>query len=646
MNASESRERLYQLFLESDYEVETAIQRALDLGREYLELSLGFVTEIDEGVQSIVHVSGEHEAIRPGNQCPLDEAYCRRTIELDSVLTVQDVSASQAINDRAQRRFNLGTYIGAKILVRDESYGTVCFASTESRAVEFTDAEETFVELLARLVGQTLERRRFERELRARSRHLEQERDRFKAIADTAFDLLFRFNLDGEFTYVSSASEDILGYAPEEIVGKSFTEFTTEESTERALSAFQTVAEGGDIEAVELDIVTADGETVVLEVNGTPAVEDGEIVGVHGVGRDITARKEAERDLEIKNQAIDEAQVGITIADAQRPDDPLMYVNQGFEQITGYDAESVVGRNCRFLQGDRTDPEAVSTLREHVDAAEPTVVELVNYRSDGTPFWNQVRITPVRDEGEVTHFLGIQTDITDRRRSEQLVRVLNRVLRHNLRNDMGVIKALGELVDDQPGNGSELGSSITEKAEDLIALGQKARELEEIANRDGAPTRIDPDSLLTDLAATYRRQYPEVAIDLAVASNRDICAGTEIREAVSELFENAVKHNTASNPRVAIEVDSDDEWVVVSIEDNGPGIDEMEANVISRGEEHALEHGSGLGLWLVNWVVTRYGGSFQIQSNGDGSRATIRLPGIERDQTIEATAKRPTVLFW
>ena len=647
MTTSEYRERLYQIFITSDDDAGTAIQRALELGREYLDLSLGFVTEIERGHQSIRHVSGDHDRIKPGNQCPLDEAYCRRTIELDSALAVQDASASQAIGDRAQQLFDLGAYIGAKILVDGDSYGTVCFASKETRAVEFTDAEETFVEILARLIGQTLERRRFERELRARNRHLEQERNRFEAIADATFDLLFRLDLDGRITYVSSASERILGYAPDEMRGEPFAEFIAEGSTEQAMSGYETVLEGNAVESVELDVLTADGETVVLEVNGTRATEDGEVVGMHGVGRDITARKEAKRELEIKNQAIDEARIGITIADARQPDEPLIYVNQGFERITGYDAATVIGRNCRFLQGERTDAEAVATLREHIDAAEPVAVELVNYRHDGTPFWNQIRVTPVsNDEGDVTHFLGIQTDITEQKRSERLVKVLNRVLRHNLRNDMGVIRGSSELLEDEPEATADLGRTITATADRLIELGEKARELEETASRDPTHSRIDPESLLTEVVAQHRRQSPDATIDVSIQSDGSVCTGAEIRKAVSELIENAIKHNDASKPRVSVSVERDGEWIALSIEDNGPGIDEMEAAVISKGKEHALEHGSGLGLWLVNWIATRYGGSFQIRSNEGGSRATIRLPRIEADQPIEAAAKRPTILFW
>jgi len=477
-------------------------------------------------------------------------------------------------------------------------------------------------------------------ELATTRSHLEAERDRFKAIADTTFDLLFRFDRDGRFIYVSSASERILGYAPDEMVGGQFVEYTTEESASKAMAAFESVLDGDDIEDVELDILTADGETVTLEVNGTPAIEDGDIVGVHGVGRDITERKETLRELQIKDRAIDEAQAGITLADATQPEEPLAYVNQGFEEMTGYDASRATGRNCRFLQGEQTDPSAVATLRDHIDAYEPVSVELVNYRNDGTPFWNQVRITPVQDEtGTVTHFLGIQNDITEQKRWEQLFEVLNRVLRHNLRNDLGVVSGLGALLADRASeDSSELGQTIERKSEELLDLGEKARDLEAIANRDIEPEQVDIDSLLADLVAQYRNEYPDVTFDISIRTDRALCAGDEIEEALSELIENAVKHNTAAEPRVTIDVRDEDEWVVLSVEDNGPGIDDMEANVISKGEEQALEHGSGLGRWLINWIVTRYGGSFQVQQreNSDaGTQATVRLPGLSKKQSVK-----------
>nr|WP_264475320.1 ATP-binding protein [Halorubellus salinus] len=110
---------------------------------------------------------------------------------------------------------------------------------------------------------------------------------------------------------------------------------------------------------------------------------------------------------------MDQAGVGITVADADDPDEALVYVNHGFETVTGYPAADALGRNCRFLQGDDTDPEAVALLREAIAEDHSATVELRNYRADGTPFWNRVTVAPVYDDGDVTHYVGIQDDVTD-----------------------------------------------------------------------------------------------------------------------------------------------------------------------------------------------------------------------------------------
>jgi sigma-B regulation protein RsbU (phosphoserine phosphatase) len=107
------------------------------------------------------------------------------------------------------------------------------------------------------------------------------------------------------------------------------------------------------------------------------------------------------------------ASVGVCVADARLPDQPLVYVNRAFEQLTGYPAAEVLGRNCRFLQGPDTEREAVLALRDAVAAGGECRVTLLNRRRDGTPFWNELLVVPVRDDaGAVTHFLGLQTDVS------------------------------------------------------------------------------------------------------------------------------------------------------------------------------------------------------------------------------------------
>ncbi|WP_170083129.1 PAS domain S-box protein [Haloarcula rubripromontorii] len=141
--------------------------------------------------------------------------------------------------------------------------------------------------------------------------------------------------------------------------------------------------------------------------------------------RDVNQQKE----LHLTNRAIDEAPIGITIADANQPDNPLVYANDKFSKLTGYQEEDVVGQNIRFLQGESTEHSPVAEMRAAIDAEEPVTVELQNYRKDGTKFWNRVTIAPVTDAtGEVTNYIGFQEDMTERVEYQRMLRRFQRAV--------------------------------------------------------------------------------------------------------------------------------------------------------------------------------------------------------------------------
>ncbi|MGZ8257311.1 MAG: diguanylate cyclase domain-containing protein [Gallionella sp.] len=128
-------------------------------------------------------------------------------------------------------------------------------------------------------------------------------------------------------------------------------------------------------------------------------------------------------------QAVDQSLDGITISDALAPDMPLIYVNAGFEKMTGYAAADVLGRNCRFLQGAETAQPAVGVLRAAIKNGEGCIVILQNYRRDGTPFWNEFNISPVRNADKlITHFIGVQKDVTARVEMLQHLRLSKQAL--------------------------------------------------------------------------------------------------------------------------------------------------------------------------------------------------------------------------
>src|SRR4028119_2085858 len=131
-------------------------------------------------------------------------------------------------------------------------------------------------------------------------------------------------------------------------------------------------------------------------------------------------RRRTEQELRLLYRAVAASSNGITISDSRLPDDPLIYVNRSFELMTGYSSWEVLGRNCRFLQGtDRNQPallEVRAALREGRDCE----VLLRNYRKDGALFWNELRLSPVHDDrGRIVNFVGVQNDVTERKRAEE-----------------------------------------------------------------------------------------------------------------------------------------------------------------------------------------------------------------------------------
>lgn len=122
-----------------------------------------------------------------------------------------------------------------------------------------------------------------------------------------------------------------------------------------------------------------------------------------------------ESDQSLRDRAMLATRVAFTITDPRQPNNPLVWINPAFTETTGYEFDDIVGRNCRFLQGERTDPQVVAEIRESIQLERPLTTTLLNYRKDGTTFWNEVSISPVRDSGgTVTHFVGVQADVTAR----------------------------------------------------------------------------------------------------------------------------------------------------------------------------------------------------------------------------------------
>ncbi|WP_193308937.1 ATP-binding protein [Halorubrum halophilum] len=512
MDAEAYRAQIYEIFTPPIEDVETRIDRGLELGTEYLDLSVGFFTRITAESQEILQAVGDHPLIQPGASCPLDEAYCRRTVELESPLAIQDANISSAVSETAVRTFDLGAYIGAKVSVDGVTHGTVCFADDDPRNRSFTDAEQFFVELIARLSGQALERQTYERQLTRREERLNEQEEIYRAVVDSNFDSVFRADTDGVFTYASESVRELLDYSPAGLVGQPITiTYPDAEATDWAREKITQVLNGEPAEVRDFPLETKFGSIVYSDIRGVP-IYDG------------------------------------SVPDSQRtPDD---------------------------------------------------IVEI------------QLMVR----------------DASDRRQREGMISVINRVLRHNVRNEMGIIRGYAELLADELSEeNAERADLICAAATRLLNLSESAQQIEQNRDTSSELEPLDVVPLVERIASECELRYPDDSILVDAPETAVAKTLPRIETALFELVDNAAKHG-GDPASVDVEIEETNRWIVVRVSDDGPGLPELERAMLVTGKETPLVHGQGLGLWLTYWLVTTVDGETEVLDADAGTAIEVRLP--------------------
>ncbi|WP_229755552.1 sensor domain-containing protein [Vreelandella lutescens] len=225
----------------------------------------------------------------------------------------------------------------------------------------------------------------------------------------------------GKIVHSNIAATRITGKTVAALAGTDYGQFLHSESLVVAQAAFHATLKG-EHQHFQALCVGRGSEPVQLEITHVPIIAEDQLIGVYAIFRDITQRKKDDSELRLLKRGIEASPNGVVMADATQPHLPLVYVNSAFTDITGYSAEEALGRNCRFLQGDDTNAEAVDEMRRGIAQHQDVQVLLRNYRRDGRLFWNQLSVSPVFDEhGLCTHFIGIQQDITQQREQEALL---------------------------------------------------------------------------------------------------------------------------------------------------------------------------------------------------------------------------------
>ncbi len=588
---------------------------------------------------------------------------------------------------------------------------------------------------------------------------------------ETRFEKLFESTNDAIFVIeptedtivdCNPAACDLVGYSREELLDLAPSETLHSHGQETYRSFLQEVLKTGDSWTENLRCETKENDIQSLEVSA--ATIEREFRNQPLVilsARDVTERVEYREELELKTHAIETAPVGLIITDFHQEDNPIIYANDGFSDQTGYSEDEILGRNCRFLQGEGTRTEPVAEMRKAIDAEESVTVELRNYRKDGELFWNRVTIAPVENEngtvthfvgfnqdvtqqkeyeqtlelfrqaveqaghgvvitdrggtieyvnsryirdtgysrdeliganpaivksgkhddrfyeemwetilsadvwkaelinqrksgtlytveqtiapitdesGEITHFVGIESDATSHRLREQQLDVLNRILRHNVRNTMTVISGRLSLLEETVTDEKLLSHirSIETEATTLREFSKEVNSMRRVLDREIEPDTVrDIETMLLELTGDLRETYPEAEISVVTSGGIYVRSDDRLAEAIREAVENAVVHNDTDTPEIVITVESSEmtkseNMVNLVIADNGPGIPNEERAIIETGEETPLNHGTGVGLALINWILRSLGGEVQVSDNDpDGTRVTLCIPAAD-----------------
>ncbi len=356
------------------------------------------------------------------------------------------------------------------------------------------------------------------------------------------------------------------------------------------------------------------------------------------------AKESRHQEAQLRSIRDEHAGHGVVITDETGT---IQFVNQAFEEQSGYREAAVVGKNPSILQSGVHDEAFYADLWDTIESGEVWHGEVTNERKDGSQYILDQTIAPIFDlNGTVIQYVAINHEITELRGLEDRLRdrnrqleLLNQILRHDVRNDMNVIQGWTQTVETQvPTEAQSHLDRISQAANHVTELTKNARDLVEAIGSSGS-VELEPVSIKQVLSDEIqkRRERFDAATILVDGSIPDgsIRANEMLSSVFRNLINNGIKHNPDSNPHILIDAERTGDQIVVAIEDDGPGIPPNIAESLFEESTKGIESsGTGMGLYLVKQLMEIFDGSIRVE---DGRGRSIEAVGQPPGDSVSGT---------
>jgi PAS domain S-box-containing protein len=547
-----------------------------------------------------------------------------------------------------------------------ERYGHVALVGEPIRFEEYIPSLKRWLELFAFrpkagecavVLNDITERKNFEKVLQDSA-------DQLRALIRTIPDLVWLKNPQGIYLACNSRFESLFGAEEKDIIGKTDYDFVDEKLADFFREHDQTAIASGQARTNEEEVTFAnDGHREILETIKTPFyTSDGQLVGVLGIGRDITGRKKVEAERERLMAAIEQAGEMILITD---PAGVIQYVNPAFEQTTGYRREEVIGQNPRILNSGKQDQAVYQDLWDTISSGRTWHGRMVNKRKDASTFTEAATVSPVRDaSGKIVNYVAVKRDITERLdleaqfRQAQKMESVGRLaggVAHDFNNILTVIMGYTELALQKTEPKEELHADLEEVYKAAKRSTDIIRQLLAFARKQTvSPKVLDLSETVEGMLKMLRRLIGE-DIDLLWRPGKGQLFveldPSQIDQILANLCVNA-RDAIADVGKVTIEtsgVTLDEaycyrhagaepgDFVVLAVSDNGSGMDKDTIESIFEPffTTKEMGRGTGLGLATVYGIVKQNNGFISVYSEpGNGTTFKIYL-ARHQGQTIE-----------